>query len=166
MVAALGSLGCVAATGEAATGPVVAVAPELGPVAEPPGLPPEQAPAPSSGSGDAGLAQLTGGAGNKVVASFDQLREAVRRGQRSIDDCYRSTASASGWRENLQWNLDVAADGRVTAVRLVEAEYWRAGRVVPAAPSVDLAACMRRALGQLVIAQPVQAGSVRLRFEL
>jgi hypothetical protein len=112
------------------------------------------------------VAHLTGGVGNKVVGSFDQLRAAVRPLQRTIDDCYQSTAPEGGWRENLMWDLDISAEGTVTRATPHDAEYWRGGKVVPATPSIALAACMDRALRRLVIAPPVQAGWVRLRFEL
>ena len=112
------------------------------------------------------IARLTGGVGNKVVRDFDQLRAAVRRLGPAIDDCYRSTSSEGGWRENLMWNLDVSARGTVTRVTPHYAEYWRGDKIVPATPAPGLAACMQRTLGQLVIAQPVSPGWVRLRFEL
>ena len=115
---------------------------------------------------DTGGARLTGGVGNKVVASFDQLREAVRSVQPEVDQCYQSTVSEGGWRENLMWDLDVTAQGRVTRVALHDAEYWRGGHVVPATPSVGLARCMERTLRGLLVPPPVQAGWVRLRFEL
>ena len=114
---------------------------------------------------DTGGVRLTGGVGNKVVGSFDQLRDAVRAVQPQVDECYRSTASEGGWRENLMWDLDVSAEGAVTRVTLHDAEYWRGGRVVPATPSPGLARCMERTLLRLVVPPPVRAGWVRLRFE-
>jgi hypothetical protein len=111
------------------------------------------------------VARLTGGIGNKVVDSFDQIRAAVQPAQRAIDDCYVSTASEGGWRENLLWNLDIAGDGRVTGVTPHYAEYHRGGEIVPGTASHGLAACMDRALRGIVIPRPVRAGWIRVRFE-
>jgi hypothetical protein len=146
---------------------------EAPPVVVPPGSPePEpmaegdDQPATPAARDEPTVAHLTGGVGNKVVGSFDQLRAAVRPLQRTIDDCYESTGPEGGWRENLMWDLDISAEGKVTRVTLHEAEYWRGGNVVPAKPASGLAACMDRALRRLVIPPPVQPGWVRLRFEL
>jgi hypothetical protein len=111
------------------------------------------------------IAHLTGGVGNQVVDSFDQIRAAVARIQGPIDDCYASTAAEGGWRENLMWNLDIAGSGQVVGVRPHYAEYWRGGRIVPGTPSPRLAACMDGALRQLVLPPPVRAGWIRVRFE-
>lgn len=111
------------------------------------------------------IAHLTGGVGNKVVDSFDQIRAGVAPIQHLIDDCYESTVAEGGWRENLMWNLDIAYSGEVTSVRPHYAEYWRGGKVVPAAPSPGLAACMDRVLRQLVLPPPVRPGWIRVRFE-
>jgi hypothetical protein len=120
-----------------------------------------------SGAAAAGpaVAQLTGGVGNHVVDSFDQLRAAVRPLGPAIDECYRSTAGEGGWRENLMWDLEVSERGRVTRVTLHAAEYWRGERVVPGTPGAGLAACMERTLRALVVPPPVRAGWIRLRFE-
>jgi len=132
------------------------VAPEPHPYSGPTGPAPTEAPR---------IAHLTGGIGNKVVESFDQIRVGVARAQGPIDNCYASTAAEGGWRNNLMWNLDIAGDGRVTGVHSQYAEYWRGGVVVPAAPSPRLAACMDRALRQLLLPPPVRAGWIRVRFE-
>lgn len=112
------------------------------------------------------LARLTGGVGNKVVDSFDQLRAAVVPLGSAIDECYRSTASEGGWRENLMWDLDVSERGTVTRLGPHYAEYWRGDKIVPGTPGPGLAACMGATLQRLVIAPPVRAGWVRLRFEM
>jgi len=112
------------------------------------------------------LVRLTGGVGNHVVDSFDQLRAAVRPLGSAIDGCYRSTANDGGWRENLMWDLDVSDHGRVTHVALHDAEYWRGDHVVAATPAPALAQCMDHVLRRLVVPAPVRAGSIRLRFEL
>lgn len=111
------------------------------------------------------VARLTGGVGNRVVTSFDEIRLAVRGVQGAIDRCYVDTANDGGWRENLTWDLDVAANGSVTRVALHPAEYWRGDVVVAATPTPKLAECMERALGAIVFRTPVHAGSIRVRFE-
>lgn len=113
----------------------------------------------------AAVAHLTGGVGNKVVTSFDQIRAAVRPAQSAIDRCYVTTADEGGWRENLLWDLDVAANGTVTRVTLRPAEYWRGNVIVPGVASPRLEACMERALGTIVLPPPVRSGWIRVRFE-
>lgn len=154
--------GCARSEARAPGRPVIAEpdAPEQA-APEPPPQPVAAGPSTSEPS----VARLTGGVGNKVVGDFDQLRAAVSRIGPAIDDCYRSTAGEGGWRENLMWNLDVSSQGTVTRVSPHYAEYWRGQAIVPGTPAPALDACMRRALGQLVIAPPVRAGWVRLRFE-
>ena len=158
------AVGCAPSGARPPAAPPVVVQPGS-PEPEPTAQDPVE-PAPVGASDEPAVARLTGGVGNKVVGSFDQLRAAVRPLQRAIDDCYQSTAPEGGWRENLMWDLDISAQGAVTRVTLHEAEYWRGGKVVPAKPSTVLAACMDRALRRLVIAPPVQPGWIRLRFEL
>ena len=77
------------------------------------------------------MAQLTGGVGNKVVASFDQIRAGVRGVQAEIDRCYVSTSDEGGWRENLMWDLEVSDRGTVVGVAPYVAEYHRGDRIVP-----------------------------------
>jgi hypothetical protein len=146
---------------EPARAPLVAAAEPDDPAAGQP----VPAPAEPVASGGAHAAELTGGVGNHVVGSFDQLRAAVARVQRQIDDCYTSTAAEGGWRENLMWDLDISDRGTVLRVTPHAAEYWRGNQIVQGVPEAGLGACMQRALGQLVIAPPVRAGWVRLRFE-
>jgi hypothetical protein len=116
-------------------------------------------------SPDLGVAQLTGGVGNKVVASFDQIRAGVRGVQAEIDRCYVSTSDEGGWRENLMWDLEVSDRGTVVAVAPYVAEYHRGDRIVPGVAGARLEGCMERALGEMVLPGPVTAGSIRVRFE-
>ena len=113
----------------------------------------------------AGVAQLTGGVGNRVVATFDQIRAGVRGIQTEIDRCYVSTADEGGWRENLMWDLEVSARGDIVGVAPYVAEYHRGGRIVPGVAGSRLEACMERALGAMILPSPVTAGSIRVRFE-
>jgi len=113
----------------------------------------------------AGVAQLTGGVGNHVVATFDQIRAGVRGIQAEIDRCYVSTADEGGWRENLMWDLEVSARGDILGVAPYVAEYRRGDRIVPGVAGSRLEACMEHALGTMVLPSPVTAGSIRVRFE-
>lgn len=123
------------------------------------------APSPPVEVPSTGVARLTGGVGNEVVASFDQIRDGVRPLQTAIDRCYVTTADEGGWRENLQWDLDVAANGTVTRVTLHPAEYWRGNVIVPGVAAPRLEVCMERILGAMVLPPPVRPGWIRVRFE-
>ena len=113
-----------------------------------------------------GLYRLTGGVGNKVVTSLDQIRAGVRPLQSAIDRCYVTTNDEGGWRENLLWDLDVASNGTVTRVTLHPAEYWRGNVIVPGVAAPRLEACMERVLGAMVLPPPVRPGWIRVRFEI
>jgi hypothetical protein len=128
---------------------------------------PEIAPAGAGGevAVEPRVARLTGGVGNRVVDSFDQIRAGVRGVQRPIDDCYAASEPEGGWRENLLWDLEVASDGSVTRVTPRRAEYWRGNRIVEALPSPMLGTCMESVLRRLVLPAPIRAGWIRLRFE-
>lgn len=123
--------------------------------------------APSTGAPTpppATAAALTGGVGNHVVDSFDELRAAVGESQRAIDACWIATRDEPGWRETVVWEVTVDRSGHASDVHVVEAEFWREGRIVSGKPGPRLLGCMERVLGQLVV-RAREPGKVRLRFE-